>query len=174
MLAHLKTVCFATLSEGYVKSEIPFAEEGQFLAVNVSMNIIGFLEVDEMGQTLKVAYEIKRTWFDSRLTFLHLKEDPDLNYLWEKTYKSIWYPKINFGKLDHIKGFDERHLLYTLLRDLNISPIVRNPGTTNATNQFKGSEHKIQQSREYAYFSRCVFVFVSLSFSLSSTGVSLT
>ena len=51
----IKTACFTTITEGYSKGEIAYAEEGQLLAVNVSMNIIGFLEVDELGQNLKVA-----------------------------------------------------------------------------------------------------------------------
>ena len=145
------------MAEGYVKSEIPFADEGQLLVVNVSVNIIGFLKVDEIGQTLKVAYEVKRTWFDSRLTFRHLQKDPDMNYLWETNHERIWYPKIHFQKLDHLKGEDERHLLFTVLRDSNIRPRVRQPGTINATNEFRGSEHKIERSKDYAAFWRCVF-----------------
>ena len=121
------------------------------------MNIIGFLEVDELGQTLKVTFEIRRTWFDSRLTFWHLQEDRDLNFLWEKNYERIWYPKIYFGNVDGIKGSDERHLLYTLLRDMTITPTVRNPGTTDATYEFRGSEHKIERVQEYTGFWRCIF-----------------
>ena len=121
------------------------------------MNIIGFLEVDELGQTLKVAFEIRRTWFDSRLTMLHLKEDRDLNYLWEKTYEKIWYPKLRFRNADLSKGHIERYLLYTLLRDMTITPTVRNPGTTDATYEFRGSEHKIERVQEYTYFWRCIY-----------------
>ena len=121
------------------------------------MNIVSFLEVDEIGQTLKVVLEMTRTWFDARLTFLHLQKNLDLNHLWEDTHQKIWYPKILFENIDPSKNHKDRFLLYTISRDLNITPIVRNPGTTNSANEFKGSEHKIVRSQEYTYFWRCVY-----------------
>ena len=121
------------------------------------MKIASFLEVDEIGQTLKIVLEMTRTWFDARLTFLHLQKNLDLNHLWEDTHQKIWYPKILFENIDPSKNHKDRLLLYTISRDLNITPIVRNPGTTNGANEFKGSEHKIVRSQEYTYFWRCVY-----------------
>ena len=115
------------MTEGYDRQEIARAEDGNFLAVDVSMNIVSFLEVDEIGQTLKVVWEMTRTWFDDRLTLLHLQKDIDLNYLWEKTYKKIWYPKILFENIDPSKNHIDRRRIYTISRDLNITPMVRNP-----------------------------------------------
>ena len=90
-------VFFATLAEGYNKNEIARAQDCNYLTVNVSLRIVSFLEVekiffiiyiflffievDEIGQTLKVVLCIRRTWFDSRLTWLHVKEDRDMNVL---------------------------------------------------------------------------------------------
>lgn len=153
-----ETTHFATLTEGYSRNEIARAEDhGNFLAVNVSVNIVSFLEVDEIGQTLKVVLEMTRTWFDARLTLLHLQKNPNLNYLWEKNYKKIWYPKILFENIDPSKSHNDRLLLYTIFRDMNITPTVRNPGTTNGANEFRGSEHKIVRTQEYTYFWRCVY-----------------
>ena len=121
------------------------------------MRIVSFLEVDEIGQTLKVVFEMKRTWFDARLTLLHLQKDPDLNVLWKKNFKKIWYPELLFENIDPSKNYSERYLLYMILRDMNVTPIVRNPGTTNSTNEFKGSEHKILRTQEYTYYWRCVY-----------------
>ena len=143
------------MTEGYIKNEIARAEEGP-LTVNVSMNILSFLEVDELGQTMKVVFEMNLTWFDARLTMLHLQKDPVLNVLWERV-PNIWYPKIHFGNIDPSKDYNERHLLYTILRDLNISPSVQNPGTTNARHEFNGSEHKIVRTKKYTYYWRCVY-----------------
>ena len=142
--------------EGYIKHEIARAEKGP-LTVNVSMTIVSFLEVDELGQTMKVVFEMKWTWFDARLNMLHLQKDQDLNVLWEKSHEQIWYPEIRFDNIDPSKENKERHLLYTILRDLNISPTVHNPGTTNATNEFNGSDHKIVRTEEYTYYWRCVY-----------------
>ena len=153
---HPETLYFATLMEGYIKHEIARAEEGP-LTVNVSMTIVSFLEVDELGQTMKVVFEMKWTWFDARLNMLHLQKDQDLNVLWEKSHEQIWYPEIRFDNIDPSKENKERHLLYTILRDLNVSPTVHNPGTTNATNEFNGSDHKIVRTEEYTYYWRCVY-----------------
>ena len=156
-LSFSETAHFATLPEGYAKSEVARAQEGKFLDVNVSVRIISFLEVDNIGQTLKIKLGMRRTWFDPRLKLLHLHEDPDLNTLWPKNYNRLWYPKIIFDNIDPSKDHDERHLGYTVLRDLNIAPILRNPGSTNATNEYKGSEHKIVRHQQYTYFWRCLF-----------------
>ena len=125
--------------------------------MNVSLRVVSFLEVDEIGQTLKVVLEIKRTWFDSRLTWLHVKENPDMNVLWKENYLRIWYPSIQFRNIDLSKSHTDRYLTYRVLRDLNIKPIVRNPGTANAAKVFKGSEHKIERLLEYTYYWRCVY-----------------
>ena len=125
--------------------------------MNVSMNIISFLEVDELGQTMKVVFEMGWTWFDARLKMVHLQRDQALNVLWKRNLKKIWFPEIRFENIDPSKENKGRHLLYTILRDPNIIPNVLNPGTTNATNEFNGSDHKIVRTEEYTYYWRCVY-----------------
>ena len=125
--------------------------------MNFSISIIGFVEIDEIGQSLKVILEIRREWFDDRLTILHLQEDQNLNGLWEYNADKIWFPQIYFENLDNSKDHDDRHLRYMILRDMNVPPIVRNPGTKNATNVFNGSEHTIVQTREFTNYWRCVY-----------------
>ena len=53
------------MAVGYNKQEVVRGDEGDVLTVNVSLNIISFLEVNEIDQTLKVVMEMERTWFDS-------------------------------------------------------------------------------------------------------------
>ena len=148
---------FATLTEGYNKDEIARATDGAFLTVNVSMTIVSFLDVDEIDKTLKIVLEMSRTWFDARLTLLHLPKDVGLNYLGKKSYKKIWYPKLVFENIDPSENHIDRRLLYTVSRDSNIPPTIRNPGTTKGRNEFRGSEHKIVRTQEYTYFWRCVY-----------------
>ena len=80
-----------------------------------------------------------------------------MNVFWEKNYLRMWYPKIRFRNIDLSKSHADRYLTYRVLRDMSIKPIVRNPGTANATNVFKGSEHKIERLQEYTYYWRCVY-----------------
>ena len=96
--------------------------------MNFSISIIGFVEIDEIGQSLKVILEIRREWFDDRLTILHLQEDQNLNGLWEYNADKIWFPQIYFENLDNSKDHDDRHVRYMILRDMNVPPVVRNPG----------------------------------------------
>ena len=80
-----------------------------------------------------------------------------MNVLWKKNYERMWYPKIQFKNTDLSKSHADKFLTYRVLRDMSIKPIVRNPGTANATNVFKGSEHKIERLQEYTYYWRCVY-----------------
>ena len=145
------------MAEGYNKQEVARGEEGDALTVNVSLNVISFLEVNEIDQTLKVVMEIERTWFDSQLTLLHVQEDSNLNTLWEENYERIWYPKILFENIDLTKSNAERYKRYTIVRDMNFAPTVRDPGSKNTTNVFRGSDHKIVRTQEYTYYWRCVY-----------------
>ena len=80
-----------------------------------------------------------------------------MNVLWKENYLRIWYPSIQFKNIDLSKSHTDRYLTYRVLRDLNVKPLVRNPGSTNATKVFKGSEHKIERLLEYTYYWRCVY-----------------
>ena len=145
--------------QGHSKDEIPrrFSED-ELLQVNVSLTVVGFLELNEIGQTLKATFNLRTRWFDGQLTFRHLQKDEELNFLWAKTYENLWFPNIILENIDPSKDFAERRLRYTILRDLESVPEVIHPGTSNATNLFKGSDHKIQRSEEYTYFWRCIYI----------------
>ena len=154
----IKITYFATVTEGYTQEEPYFhMEDSDIKNVNVSLNIVSFLKVDELGQTIKVVFEIDRTWFDSQLVFLHLQEDSDFNTLWKRSHGRLWYPKIFFENIEPSKSYRERYLRYKILRNMKVAPIVHNPGTTDGMNVFKGSDHEVVRSQEYTYYWRCVF-----------------
>ena len=160
---------------GHRRDEIPrrFSDD-DFLQVNVSVKVISFLELNEMGQTLKATFNLRSKWFDGQLTFRHLQTNKDLNFLWEKNHKKLWHPDIIFENIDPSKNHAERRLRYTVLRDLEIIPVVRNPGTTNASNVFKGSDHMIERSEEYTYHWRCVYVLKWYPFDRQTCNMEMT
>ena len=161
--------------EGHRKDEIPRrVSNDDVLQVNVTMIVVSFLELNEIGQTLKATFNLKIRWFDGQLTFRHLQRDTDLNFLWEKTFAELWNPNIVFENIDPSKDHAERRLRYTIQRDLEIAPSVRNPGTTNASNIFKGSDHKIERSQEYTYSWRCVYVLKWYPFDYQTCNMELT
>ena len=161
--------------EGHSKDEIPrrFSNDN-LLQVNITMVVVSFLELNEMGQTLKATFNLRSKWFDGQLTFRHLQRDVDLNFLWNSTYGQLWKPEIIFENIDPSKDHFKRRLRYTVRRDVSILPIVRNPGTTNASNVFNGSDHKIERSREYTYFWRCVYVLKWFPFDHQTCNMEVT
>ena len=56
----LKMTYFAILTEGYNQQEMVHVKKGEFLNVDVVLNIKDFLMVDEVGQTLKVVLAVNR------------------------------------------------------------------------------------------------------------------
>ena len=161
--------------EGLNRTGIPrrFSND-DLLQVNVTMVVVSFLELNAMGQTLKATLNMKSKWFDGQLTFRHLQKDTDLNFLWETTYDQLWRPKLIFENIDPSKEHHERRLRYTVRRDLTMLPIMRNPGTTNASNVFNGSDHRIERSREYTYFWRCVYVLKWFPFDHQTCNMEVT
>ena len=121
------------------------------------MKILSFLEIQEKQKTLKVAFVLERTWYDNRLAFWHLKTNPALNVLWERTHEPLWYPKLRFENADKSKSNPEYHRTWKVLRDSQKKPILENPGTEKVANIFRGSDHMLMYKVEYLYHWRCVF-----------------
>ena len=161
--------------EGHRKDEIPrrFSND-DLLQVNITMVVVSFLELNEMGQTLKATFNLRSKWFDGQLTFRHLQRDTDLNFLWPTTYAELWRPIMIFENIDPSKDHHERRLRYTVRRNLTMLPIVRNPGTANASNVFNGSDHRIERSKEYTYSWRCVYHLKWFPFDHQTCNMELT
>ena len=66
---------------GYRKELAPQSSQGSKLAVNVSLSIDGFLEVNEVEQYIKIQFTLTNTWFDNRLTYLNLQNNSVLNII---------------------------------------------------------------------------------------------
>ena len=121
------------------------------------MKILSFLEIQEKQKTLKVAFVLERTWYDNRLTFWHLKTNPALNVLWERTHEPLWYPKLRFENADKSRSNAAYYHTWRVLRDSQITPILEYPGTEKVANKFRGSDHMLMYKVEFLYHMRCVF-----------------
>ena len=59
---------------GYNKLLTPVSADGaSSLLVNVSLDIIDILEINELDEIFTAKISLRRDWFDSGLTFKHLK-----------------------------------------------------------------------------------------------------
>ena len=70
----------------------------QNLQINTSVSIYELINVDTSKAEFTVVFSIKMEWFDKRLKFGFLKEDPLKNNIeyYFSGEKKIWTPNIDF------------------------------------------------------------------------------
>ena len=55
-------------------------------------------------------------------------------------------PNSIFENIDPSENHHERDLVWKILRNMSETPTVRNPGTFDTANVFKGSDHRIDSA----------------------------
>ena len=64
--------------------------------MKVSLYVRDILQISEVDSLLEVSFSLTMEWFDARLTFTNLKDNPDLNRLTSNEKEMIWKPTIEF------------------------------------------------------------------------------
>ena len=64
--------------------------------IEIRIIIESFLDIDEVDGGMGLKFSIILSWLDSRLQFLNLKPDHDLNSLSTQDLKQIWLPELEF------------------------------------------------------------------------------
>lgn len=67
------------------------------IPVNISLDILKIMDINEVFGIFEVSFQLHATWFDPRLVYVNLKQDPDLNTLTEQEKADIWTPNIVFS-----------------------------------------------------------------------------
>ena len=70
--------------------------------VNVSLYIRDILEVSEVQSLLEVSFSLVLSWFDPRITFTNLNQDPNFNKLTDAEKQKIWKPIIEFSNTKYV------------------------------------------------------------------------
>ena len=96
------------LNEGYNKDVPPLSmtNSGQKIPVevNVSIRLFKVVDIDELGNTIDLQFEIELQWFDGRHTYNDLKGDRSaLNRVNETDLKRIWLPLIVYWNTDQFQ-----------------------------------------------------------------------
>ena len=65
--------------------------------IDVSVNLLNILKIDDVDSTFSCQINLLLSWFDERLNFNNLKEDPNYNTLSDDVRNNIWTPKIVFS-----------------------------------------------------------------------------
>jgi hypothetical protein len=68
--------------------------------LNMTVHINNILSIDENMGKIRVTLMLILEWYDSRLTFLNLKNISELNVLGEHDYNLIWKPKLIFVNME--------------------------------------------------------------------------
>jgi len=143
--------------ESYNKNMVPQSTSTNKLSVNVTITIENVLDVNEVGQSMKVEMKIVRTWFDTRLTFQNLNKDVSLNILSTKDLENIWYPVFNFINMDQSQSQTAYQRHYSVIRNYETKPKpVAKTELTNTYN-FQGSDNKLRMSSTYTNSWTCIF-----------------
>merc|ERR1719228_2412383 len=86
----------------YLKQLSPPPQQNEkLLKVFISMDILLISKVDEIGQIFSVQFRMSAKWKDTRLTFLNLKRNVNLNVLELDDQQKIWTPVIIFKNTLH-------------------------------------------------------------------------
>ena len=67
------------------------------LELNTSIEIINVLELDEVISKMTLQLKLTVEWIDSRLEYINLKSDQNLNRLTPQETQDIWMPKLVFS-----------------------------------------------------------------------------
>ena len=70
--------------------------DGVHTQVSLTIDIWSVLGIYEVEEKFRVKFSIAMTWKDSRLTFLNLKDDSDLNTVSLDEAQRIWLPIVVF------------------------------------------------------------------------------
>ena len=86
------------IRKGYKKELTPILNTEKDVVVNVSINILD-IEIYESTETFTTKISLIRDWFDGRLMFKHLKNEPGkkMNTLFPTEITKIWFPFVVFN-----------------------------------------------------------------------------
>ena len=71
-------------------------ESDRSLQLHTSIEILHVLKLDEVLSLMTLQLKLTVEWIDSRLEFVHLKKDTNLNILTPQEISKIWMPVLVF------------------------------------------------------------------------------
>ena len=144
-------------TQGHKKELTPVAKNGQSVIVNFSLNVLDF-EIYEPTDTFTSRISFTRDWFDERLTYKHLKKDPNtkINTLLKEEFEAIWFPYLVFYNVRNKDDTKQTEVL-------DVLEVIPNADVKYVTKDnmhvFKGSENSLSLTREHSVEWKCEYVY---------------
>ena len=145
------------ISVGYNRFIVPSSKDGQ-LNITFEMNIKEIVNINELKGSIEIKSEIKRTWFDSQLTYQNIKKDKN-NLMSPTDWDLTWTPMINFENIkshDMIKKNDRIDVVKIIPND-DFEFVLGDDTLLHHTHLFKGSQNALQWERDLTVEWICNF-----------------
>ena len=147
-------------SDTYKKTIAPFAFNKETgitpVIVNISIDIISLLKFKEVDLEYVLKFQIRKEWFDTRLTFWNLKLSRYSNALSMDEKESIWLPILIFKNTDNNEvtaGDSDSEVTVTRESDF----ITSEDDIVQEINIFNGKNNRLTYERVYTKTFRCDF-----------------
>ena len=88
-------------------------------------------------------------WHDSRVTFLNLKANSELNILDDNEFASIWKPKVNFVNIEQKSYEDNFPEQLTIHMNSSKSHQLADYGSLYNSKKYNGSQNIINLNQEF-------------------------
>jgi hypothetical protein len=153
----------------------PSNEDGSLAQVKISVDILGVLEINEMGHYVSIYFNLRQDtyvrqyseffyplftnrlyWFDKRVEMINLHENANLNILSSEFRDQIWAPRLVFFNTEDKQAteIDEKTFAAVLK---NGSYEIASLSKVSNEHLFKGSENPIIMERSYSTKFICMF-----------------
>jgi len=122
--------------------------------ISVNITMYNILHVDVVESRIETQFQLKLSWFDSRLKFRGLKEMEHKN--WVTKDENIWKPQIRFHNTENKATTLDDSKSWTTIQKLGSSKISPYTSLENMQH-FEGSENKLTQTRTYNVNFICIY-----------------
>ena len=116
--------------------------------IEVSVNLLTILKIDEVESTFSCQLNLLLSWFDQRLNFNNLKDDPNYNTLSDDERNNIWTPKIIFANTEKRDALKRDGRAFATVVS-NGQFVMASDDILDNAFIYKGTENPINLSRGY-------------------------
>ena len=111
--------------------------------------IYNVLSIDENLGKIRITMSLITEWHDSRVTFLNLKANSELNILDDNEFASIWKPKVNFVNIEQKSYEDNFPEQLTIHMNSSKSHQLADYGSLYNSKKYNGSQNIINLNQEF-------------------------